>query len=81
MENLKKIYGVTENEIKLYSLIKDNVNTEKGYYYYFKLTETIKDNNLPEDILYDAAAYFSWNDKLDESFKRIAKENNRLDLI
>lgn len=80
-KDLKTIYRVTDKEIKLYKLIKENLNTEKGYYYYFKLTESIKDNNLPDGILYDAAAEFNWDSKLDEAFKQIAKENNRLDLI
>lgn len=80
-KNLNEIYKVTDKEIKLYSLIKENSNTEKGYYYYFKLTESIIDNNLPKDILYDAASCFRWDDKLDKAFKRFAIENGREDLI
>lgn len=81
LTDLKELYGVTDKEIELYKLILDNLNSKVGYDYYYKLCKSIKDNNLPDDILYDISPEFKWDNKLDEEFKIRAIKDNRLDLI
>lgn len=81
LTDLKELYGVTDKEIELYRLILDNLNSKVGYDYYYELCKSIKDNNLPDDILYDISPEFKWDNKLDEEFKIRAIKDNRLDLI
>lgn len=78
---LKTVYHLTDSQAALAVEIENNLNTERGYKAYYELYKSIVDNNSDKAILYDEAANFAWDDKLEEAFNRLAIEDGRPDLI
>jgi hypothetical protein len=63
-DRIKQVYGLTPSEFRLYKTARNNLDTEKGYEAYYALMTAIRNRNGDDEVLYDLAASFAWDDKL-----------------
>ena len=73
-----QVYGIDDKAFELFKkallntdiIHADNPAKAKiGYKAYWDLSNYIRENGLPDDILYDLAADFEWSDKLGNAYK------------
>lgn len=62
-------------------IVKGNLNKPEGYKAFYELEKYITDNKLDTSILYDLAADFDWDDRLNDEVNKLAKMDGRDDLI
>lgn len=60
---------------------KRNLNSPSGYKAYYELEKYVVDHNLDDDILYDLAADFRWDDDLNDAVNELAIAEGRYDLV
>lgn len=68
MTNLKEVYNITEAECVLYHIAHEGRNTETGYVAYYALDKSIRRRGGCMDVLYDLAASFAWDDRLENAY-------------
>ena len=90
-ERIKSIYNYTDKEYELYNIVKNNLNTDKGYEAYYNLYKLIYDNTKNKDInerrkiithkIINLSMDFDWDNKLSNAFDKLAIKDNRQDLL
>lgn len=76
MKHNLDVYNLLSSEIELVEIVRKNLNTEAGYQAFYKLEKSIIDRVGDQAILYDLAADFNWDNKLEEALKRIEAKDH-----
>jgi len=64
-------YGIDAVEAILVKAAHNNLNTDAGYRAYYLLDRYIAENHLSMEILFDLAADFAWDDRLEKAVKAL----------
>lgn len=80
-DDIAKAYHIPKHLAELVIKIRSELDTQQGYEDYFKLEVAILDGNYDTNILFDVAADFKWDDKLNDALNKLAEEAGRPELI
>ena len=69
--SLIQTYGINEVEAVLVKAAHNNLNADAGYRAYYLLDRYIAENHLSMEILFDLAADFAWDDRLEKAVKAL----------
>ena len=81
IQELSSNYNLDREQAQLALECEKNLDTDAGYKAYYELTKSVVDSGADQDILYDMAANFQWDDKLGDEFDKLAIADGREDLI
>lgn len=70
-----------EDVVQLIKTAVLNKDTSRGYKAFYELEKRILDEGLDSSILYDVAAEFTWDDRLNDEVNKLAQAEGREDLV
>ena len=79
-QRLQQVYNLDRHAVDLLMQAKANLNTPTGYQAYYDLAKYIHEHKLSDEVLYDLAADFDWDDKLTDAVRKLAKADGYSDI-
>lgn len=72
-DRLKAIYNIDDRAVELLRNARSYLDSDKGYRAYYQLAKYLHETNQSDEVLYDLAADFAWDDRLSDAVAKLAK--------